>query len=68
MKKELKAISPEDYCAAIRQMLVRWMKCVAANGSYFEGRHFAVDLADYGLEVFFETAPEDSASEQDSDT
>ncbi len=63
VKKELNAIPPQEYCAAVRQMLIHWMKCVVANGSYFEGRHFHIDPSDYSLEMFFESLDEP----QDSD-
>ncbi len=65
VKKELKAIPKEDYCAALRQIVVRWMKCVTANRSYFEGRHFPVDPADFRLEVLFQYP--DGAADLESD-
>ncbi len=62
--KELKAIPKEDYRAALQQQLpLRWMKCLAANGSYFEGRHFPVDPEQHGLVVTFDD-PEESPDEQ----
>ncbi len=64
--KELKAIPKEDYRAAIQQQWpTRWMKCLAANGSYFEGRHFPVNPEDHGLVVSFDE-PEDSTNEDNS--
>ncbi len=57
---ELKAIPKDHYRAAILQWPVRWMKCVEANGSYFEGRHFPVDPDQYGLS--FESPEEETSS------
>ncbi len=58
----LKVIPPTDYSAAMHSLAIRWMKCIAADGTYFEGMHFAVDPHDHSLEVTLE----DSESE-DSD-
>ncbi len=41
------------------------MKCVAANGSYFEGRHLPVDPDQYELTLEYED-DKTSAEEQDS--
>ncbi len=63
---ELQRIPAEDFNGAMRQLPLRWMKCVAVNGSYFEGRHFSVDPADFGLQELFEP-PSDPSSSSNSD-
>ena len=60
VRKELKLIPAEDFNGAMRQLPIRWMKCLAANGSYFEGHHFSVDPAQFGLQELFE--PDSGAS------
>ncbi len=65
--RELNKIPSEDFCAAIRQMPLRWMKVQEANGSYFEGRHLSVDPAEYGLEDLFKP-PEEVEDSSDSDS
>lgn len=62
--RELRAIPKEDYRAAIDQWPVRWMKCIEANGSYFEGRHFLVNPDQYGLS--FECPDDETSSEEES--
>ncbi len=42
---------------------LRWMKCVAAKGEYFEGRGLAIDPEQHGLEIIF---GEDSELEESS--
>ncbi len=61
----LRNIPEEHYRGAIMQWPVRWMKCVAAGGNYFEGRHLAVDPDQYGLE--FHSGGEESSDEADED-
>ncbi len=68
VRQELHRILKEDFCGAIRQLALRWMKCLAANGSYFEGRHLYVDPADHGLEDFFQALEQQENSTQESDS
>ncbi len=46
---------PEIFYNAIRNMAIRWKKCVAANGDYFEGQNVAADPvseAEYSSDEF----------------
>ncbi len=62
VNRELCRITKADFAAAIDQLPVRWMKCVAAAGEYFEGRNIQIDPErDHGL-VF-----EEPSSDEDSD-
>ncbi len=64
IKDGLRQIPPEDFVAAIDSMPVRWMKCVAANGQYFEGKHIAIDPEnDHGL-AFEEPDTEEESEEE----
>ena len=52
VSRELRAIDPKDYRSAIMSLPVRWMKCIHAQGGYFEGQHLEIDpLADHQLEL-----------------
>ena len=66
VRRELNRILSEDFCAAIRQMPLRWMKVLEANGSYFEGRHLSVDPAEYGIKELFQP-PEEIQDSSDSE-
>ncbi len=67
VKQALREIPEEDFAAAIDSLPVRWMKCVAAEGGYFEGRHVPINPEeDHGL--FFgppESAEESGESDSD---
>ncbi len=65
MHRELRRIPQMDYHEAIQQWPLRWMKCVAASGSYFEGRHYSVDPDQFGLALTFD-GPEGSDSEEEN--
>ncbi len=46
---------------------IRWMKCIKAEGDYFEGSHLAVDPeGDFGL-FFGEPSDDDSDSEPEAE-
>ncbi len=61
---ELCKIPKEDFQAAIDQWPVRWMKCIEANRSYFEGRHFPVNPDEYGLA--YEDPNQETSSEEET--
>lgn len=63
VKKALKQIPQEDFANAINCMPMRWMKCVAAQGDYFEGRHITID-PEGNHELFFGAS---SSEEEDSE-
>ncbi len=65
VQRALREIPPEDVAQALRQSLpIRWMKCVKANGDYFEGSHLVVDPeGDHGLVVHQDS---DEAETEDS--
>ncbi len=52
-------IPQEEYSQAIHSLPLRWMKCLQAQGEYFEGRHLEVDPADHDLEMFQVDSDED---------
>ncbi len=50
VKQALKEIPPDDFAAAIDLLPVHWMKCIAVEGAYFEGRHVPIHPEDdHGL-------------------
>ncbi len=67
--RTLRTIPAEDFESALMSLPVRWMKCVSAEGHYFEGRHLQVDPGEHGLEILTvedsETTSEDSDSDKD---
>ncbi len=64
----MRKIPPEDFTSALMSLPIRWMKCVSANGEYFEGCHLPVDPAEHGLEIVFgeDTESENSSSGEES--
>ncbi len=66
--KVLKKISPEDFATALMSLPIHWMKCVSADGEYFEGHHLPIDPAVHGLEIVFgeDTDSESSSSDQET--
>ncbi len=55
---------------------VHWMKCISAEGHYFEGHHLSVQPENFGIEIVHgedtsssesEGTSEDEVDEQDSD-
>ena len=52
--RTLRQIPEEDYRNAMRSMPLRWMKCIASGGGYFEGLHLQVDPGDFGFELHWE--------------
>ncbi len=71
VKAVLKSIPQEHYRASIQQLALRWMKCVAADGAYFEGRHYSVDPDDFGLTLEYDhsegSSENEDSSEEESD-
>ncbi len=59
VRHTLRAIPPQDYSEAIRSMPIRWMKCISAQGEYFEGSHISVDPEDFDLEVVWDEGDSD---------
>ncbi len=69
VKKALCKIPAEDFERALMSMPIRWMKCVTAEGEYFEGHHLPFDPADHGLEIVFgEESDEEDTSECEQGT
>ncbi len=65
-----KAIDEEDFTSAIRELGIRWKKCIKAEGSFFEVRHVEVDPvseAEYE-ETDSETDPSSADNVTSSDT
>ncbi len=51
--RTLDAIPKHEYSQAIHSLPVQWMKCVKAQGEYFEGRHLQINPEeDHDLEMF----------------
>lgn len=62
VKLVLRRIPQEEFQACMDSLPIHWMKCIKAEGSYFEGSHLVVDPeGDFGL--FFGPPDEDSDSE-----
>ncbi len=67
VKQALKEIPADDFASAIDTLPVRWMKCLAAEGAYFEGRHIPINPEeDHGL-FFGPPESQDEAEETDTD-
>ncbi len=49
----LRSIPQVEFEKALMSLPIRWMKCVSADGEYFEGRHMPYDPEDHGLEIVF---------------
>lgn len=50
VRRVLRAIPKQDYAAAIDSLAPRWMKCVKADGNYFEGKHLQINPEeDHGI-------------------
>ncbi len=64
--RALRTIPPAHFEEALMSLPVRWMKCISAEGEYFEGRHLHVDPGDFDL-VFMSGSEEtsDDSSEED---
>ncbi len=58
--RTLKAIPEQDFRTAFLSLLIRWMKCVIAEGNYFEGMHIQVNTDDFGFEMTWEDLDSDS--------
>ncbi len=62
--RELKRIPKEEFATALDTLPIRWMKCIKAEGEYFEGRGFDIDPeGDHGL-VFQEESSDSSDQEE----
>ncbi len=65
VKLVLRRIPKEDFQACMDSLPLCWMKCIKAEGNYFEGSHLVVDPeGDFGL---FFGAPEDESESEESD-
>ncbi len=66
--KVLKKIPQEDFATALMSLPIRWMKCVMAEGEYFEGRHLPCNPSNHDLEIVFgedsETDPERDSDQE----
>lgn len=63
VQRELRRIPKTDFAAAVNQLPVRWMKCLAAGGEYFEGRNFAINPEGDHQLVFDEGSSGDESEE-----
>ncbi len=63
--RTLKAIPVQEFHDALNMLPMRWMKCIAREGRYFEGHHLVINPGDFGLEVY--NGEEETSSESDSD-
>ncbi len=61
--RTLRNIPKEDIHNAFQSLPLRWMKCISAQGEYFEGKHIQVDPDDFGFELVWDNSDTDSDSE-----
>ncbi len=61
----LKSIPVQEFHDAMNILPMRWMKCIARDGQYFEGHHLVINPGDFGLEMF--TSKEETSSESNTD-
>ncbi len=66
IQRALRSIPANHFEEALMSLPVRWMKCVAAQGEYFEGRHLHVEPGDFDL-VFMSADEETSEDSSDED-
>ncbi len=52
--RTLKSIPQQEIHQAFQTLPLRWMKCISAQGEYFEGHHLQVDPDDFGFELVWE--------------
>ena len=64
VERSLQAIHPSEFSIAMHTLALRWMKCISAEGHYFEGMHIEVDPGQHGLEIVFQS-DEDSSDPDD---
>ncbi len=62
VQRTLRQIPQQEYRDAILSLPVRWMKCIKAQGSYFEGRHFEINPEE-DHELVFEYGNSDDDSD-----
>ncbi len=67
VQRTLRAIPPDEFEAALMSLPVRWMKCVSAEGHYFEGKHLSVQPENFGIEIVFGEENSSSESEEELD-
>ncbi len=67
VRRTLRHIPAEDFEVALMSLPIRWMKCVSAQGEYFEGRHLTVHPEDHGLEVVLTEVSDVGTTDSDSD-
>ncbi len=72
VRAALRKIQPQEFEAALMSMPIRWMKCVASRGEYFEGSCLEVNPEQFGIEIMFgeesdASEADQSEEEQDSD-
>ncbi len=64
--RALKSIDPAEMAAAIHAMPIRWMKCVKAEGEYFEGWHLSIDPeTDHRLIMFLQGSEDEETDSQE---
>ncbi len=61
----MRSLPQQEYHDAIHMLPLRWMKCIKAEGEYFEGVHVEVDPGDFGLEIVIDNE-EDSEDEEET--
>ncbi len=61
--KQLRKLKPDDFSKSLEELLIRWQKCVAAGGDYFEGMHLPVE---YELVQFEDSEDEEVTDGTDS--
>ncbi len=58
--RTLRQIPQDHYRDAILSIPIQWMKCIKANGNYFEGHHLQIDpLGDHQLHFEFGESKEE---------
>ncbi len=67
VQRTLREILASDFECALMSLPVRWMKCVAAQGQYFEGRHLQIDPGVHGIEIVFSDDTENSSDDSDAE-
>ncbi len=63
VRKILRDIDEEDFTSGIRELGIRWKKCIKEEGAFFEGKHVEVDPLS---EAEYEETESESDSEQGS--
>ena len=63
--RTIRNIPKEDFRLALQTLPIHWMKCVKAEGNFFEGYRIQCDPDEFGLEMVWEEVDVEDSDEDD---